>query len=302
MSKRLRFLAPDVATRYTRRATLVHVGELRIASDGPVVAVGRGPLLNTLDLIVVEEGERPGVVLLDAGLRMFAVINPADLAEVVTRRVRVTDVPTGAPSADDTGVFLEIGAWPEITDRIDGWLRISGGCDPILHEGWIPADALGRIFDHQPEAEALIDATVAAGSRVFVGPGGRPLASFPGSESLVSSYPVELVGAVKRGFRKIKFTTQTCTVRGWVPTRHVDRFGAIEEIWGGGVVSTRLCGESSDTQTLAAGTLLAHTVGGVVFARMDKPLRLSRVRGTNDDRLCISTLWGPLEVRPVRRP
>jgi len=253
-------------------------------------------------VLVVEEGARPGVVFADDGLRMFAVVDRADLAELVTRRVRVAEAPAAPPSTDDTGVFLEIGARPAITDRIDGWLRISGGCDPIVYDGWIAADAIGRVFDHQPEAVGVVDATVAVGSRVFVGPGGRQIASFLGPESPVSSYPVELLGAAKRGFRKVLFGTQTCTVRGWVATRGVDRSGRFEELWGGGVTRTHLCGGSSDTRLVAAGTLLAHTVGGAVVASLDSPRRLSRVPGAADDRLCIATPWGPIEVRPVGQP
>jgi len=298
--ERLLFLAPDVAMRNTRRAILVRAGELRLTPGGPVVAVGHGPLADEFDVLVVEEGERPGLVLGD-GLRMFAVIDLADLAEVVSRRVRVTDAPTAIPPADDTGVFLEIGTWPEISERIDGWVRVSGGCDPILYEGWIPADAIARVFDEQPEGEGMVEATVAAGSRIFVSPGGPVLASFPGPEGHVASYPVELIGAAKRGFRKIEFGAPTCIVRGWVPTRKIDLDGPIEELWGGAVTSTHLCDGSSETEFVAEGTLLTHAVSGVVFAALNGGLRLSRLPGDADGRLCVATPWGPLEVRAAPR-
>ncbi|WAS94142.1 hypothetical protein [Nannocystis punicea] len=294
------YLVPDAAQRFRRRAWVAKLGELRLSPDGPVVASGPGATTEEIELVVVEEGARVGAVLEESGFQQLIYVDPADLADVVTREVKLAAEFDRAPAADDVGVTLHIGARPEVLERRNSMVRVSGSCEGFEYEGWMPGDALGRVFDGQEERGAESDAFLASDGELFVAPGGARLARFYSElyETREFEHDVRRLGRPLRGFQKVEHQSWFCTVRGWARLADVAREGEGNDVWGG-LTSPPTCDPKAGTVLLPAGVWLRHAGSQVVFATSAHSLWLARVVGSADERLCLSTPWGPLEVQPL---
>lgn len=296
-------LAPDVGERVKRRAWVGRLGELRLRPEGPVVAQGPGVPAHDVEGVVVAEGARVGMVLNQIGFQVRVYVESTDLAEVVTRDVKLTADPDQPPTPDDVGIILHIGARPEVAERRGDAARVSGGCDAIEYVGWLPSAALGRVFEAPAERTAVLEAYLASDAEIFDGPRGGRLARFHGGlyDTREYEHSLELLGRPRNGFQKVIHATWFCTFRGWAKVADVSANGPGNDVWGGDSLDRKMCEHGAGKEVQPAGTLLVHAATHVVFARTESALSLEKVPGATDGRVCLPTEWGPLEVTPAHR-
>lgn len=294
------YLAPDARDRLERRAWLARLGEVRLTPDGPAILKGSGAPVTFEQLIVVDDGPRIGVIVGDMSpVRMFVYLDPTDLAEVVTREVKLSQS-SSRNETDDLGVYLRPGARVTVVERRDAAVRVVDECRDLDSEGWVPPDALARIFPRQPEVDGDRDDTnILSGSHLTLRPGGPPVAVFQQYDPRDFVYPAVRLGKPRRGWQRVEYLADDCRARGWIATTNLSDDGT--DLWGGlGLTQQKVpCDDTTERVTLDPGILLVHADSRLPFAVVAERTTLFRSTGA---RLCLPTFWGPVDVTPFADP
>jgi hypothetical protein len=294
------YLAPDVRDRSDRRAWLARLGEVRLTPDGPAIIAGTGAPASPEQLLVVEEGPRIGVVVGDmARIRMFVYVDLTDLAAVVGRETKLSQSASRSEPGD-LGVYMRAGARVTIAEIRGAEGRVVDPCQNFDAEGWLPGDALARVFSRPPEVEGEGDDTyILSGSVMTLSPGGPPVAEFHDFDPSGFFYSAVRIGKPRRGYQRVEFLAEDCRARGWVATANLSDKGS--DVWGGLTQTQQAlpCATSAERVPLVPGVVLVHADSRLPFAVVNEPTELFRTAG---DRLCLPTFWGPVEVTALAAP
>lgn len=294
------YLAPDARDRSDRRAWLTRLGEVRLTPDGPAILAGAGASVSPEQLLVVEEGPRIGVVVGDMGrIRMFVYVDPSDLAAVVGRETKLSQSASRSEPGD-LGVYMRAGARVTVAELRGAEGRVVDPCQDFDAEGWLPGDALARVFSRPPEVDGEGDDTyILSGSVMTLRPGGPPVAVFHDFDPSDFNYAAVRIGEPQRGYQRVEYLAEDCRARGWVATANLSDEGS--DVWGGltPTQQARPCATRGERVPLAPGVVLVHADSRLPFAVVNEPTWLSRTAG---DRLCLPTFWGPIEVTALAAP
>lgn len=162
-------LKPGAERRYKVRVRPATWEQIRLRPDGFSVggnAVGR-PGRMPKDLVVVEPGELPRVVVVDGPIRVLLYIPAEALHDVITKPVVAMPKPAEAPRGySGPGVYLMPGAAVKIVSRQRELVRIRLQDDRIDLFGWVPNACVGKMFVPAKGQPSRGDALVRPGTEL----------------------------------------------------------------------------------------------------------------------------------------
>ena len=238
-----------VAKHALQPIATMSVGQALAVADRPraphawVVDDGRGSLTRQLVVLLApaEETGKTATELLvvggdalavrvrveDPSLRALAWFPRSSLAQTPTRRVALAASARDTEQPSESGVTLLPGARVEL-GRLDGTARhVSGTCDELGFEGWVPGDALGDVFEAEPEPRSVtVSGFVRGGTPVYSNPWAAPVGRF---KRALPEIEVLVEPGGPPGFTAVAWTGERCIVHGLVDARDVTT-GATQQL------------------------------------------------------------------------
>lgn len=198
---------------FPRRAVLVGAPELRLSKTSEDLATERSDEKepSSHEETVLESGpDKLRLLLEGAGVRLAAYVEARAALELPVRDVvlRVEGVTGGGQ------VLLRPGAPIEAAPSSASERRVRLVTPTLEASGWLPADALARVFTPADAAEAPATHLIEQKVEVKASPGGPTLAIVRGSQD--DEQEVREVGELRDGFRKIVIEAPRYRVEGWV--------------------------------------------------------------------------------------
>jgi hypothetical protein len=247
----------EPAKTFTRRAAFARAPNFRF-KKGAKEASGQVPE----DLepfpyeeIVLENGPQAIRLLLDAlSVRLAVYVDAKDALELPTREIELRI--EGVTGAKDGLVVLRPGAPITASASAASERRVKLMTSGVELSGWLPADALGRVFTPADGKESTPTHAIERRVEVLTGPKGTTLAVVRGEED--DPQPVQVAGEVRDGFQRIVIDEPRFRIEGWVPTSSLSEWrglGGFGTGHGGGWGGTSML-------RLKAGTKLHASADG----------------------------------------
>lgn len=289
------------------RMAIARRGAVRLRVDGPDHGLADGaPLATHTQFAVIDNAERPRVVIDQGDIRLLLFVDRADAHPVILSRSRL------APSAGfefrdppqrGHGVLLP-GTWVRELERKDRAVLVRLERDRP-REGWIDAAALGTSFvgatvPASPDKDELSWMQARRRTKLAARPGGRALVT------IQAEHTVRLL--TERGneraagrYRLVEYSDpfdDEIAYVGFVSSR--DLRHPVREVSSSGdsgwLLHKTHWGEakSAPRVEVEAGKFLLDVEHSVVVGCVVKPAELADLGG---GRYAVATLWGPIPVR-----
>lgn len=285
------------------RMAMARRGAVRLRTDGPDHGLADGAPLSTLkQFVVVDNAERPRVVVDQGDIRLLLFVDRADAHPVILSRAPLG--PSAGfefrdPPKRGHGVLLP-GTWVRELERNDGAVLVRLERDRS-REGWIDAAASGTSFvgATAPESRDEDDGSWMQAKRrtkLLARPGGRALVSVQAQHTVRL-----LTERAAKGYRLVEYAepydneiayvgfVSAGDLRHPIPTLGFggDKGWLLHKTtWGDA--------ESAPRVEVEAGTFLLDVEKPVVVGCVVKPAELAEL---GEGRYAVATLWGPIPVR-----
>ena len=213
-------LVDGVAARITKRCLLARRGQVRFFEGGDVVSGdGRGEQLAAAMTLPVLEERPAGLRVLvenEGVLRLLVFVERADLQRVLTTETVLALAP-GAPAGDEAGVRVAAGLPVEEKARRGDERKVAGSSGEVAFEGWVPAGAIGEVFEPRALGKDSRGGLVREGATVVAAPGGAVIARFL-KLGLQGAFihEVEPEPGAAAGFQRVRYATPHVEIRGLV--------------------------------------------------------------------------------------
>lgn len=289
--------ATDTWLAVTRR------GAVRLVPHGPDLGLrDQAPFPGSKRLPVLEDGERPRVIVDDGAIRLLLYVDRQDLRPVLLREAPLRPDPTTAlgDSPRRGHAILLPGAWVDVIATEGAMARVSYGEPEPKLRGWIEADALGTTFTKPPPVRGGHDEEgqrrARRAAKLRERPGGKALTTIDEDDSVRILAPaaqqghqwVEYQPMCERGVRYVGFVQRR--------DLYTPELGLVTGCGRGGVDIPVGFGEAEGAPrvTLEPGRILldadSPTVVGCVHAQAE-------VAELGEGRYAVATIWGPVPVR-----
>lgn len=300
----LGFIGPDTKIAVSRR------GAVRLLPDGPELGLrDRSPFAAARRLQVLEDAERPRVVIDDGAVRLMLYVDREDARPVLLRAAPLRPDPQttfGDPPTRGHAV-LQPGAWVDVLATDGAMAQVSYGEPASELSGWIEADALGTTFTFIPpppadqgEDQDVRDSRVKRATKLLTRPGGKTLAT------LEKDDPVSpLLPSADKGYRLVRY--RPACESGFVYVGFVRQsdlytpdFGTGTGCFTGSPSIPRVFGEaeSAPRTTLPPGRILLDVDSPTVVGCIHDEVEVAEL---GDERYAVATVWGPVPVRLAPR-
>lgn len=280
-------------------------GAVRLLPNGPDLGLrDQAPFPAPKRLPVLEDAERPRVVIDDGQIRLMLHVDRQDARPVLLREAPLRPTPQATFGDPPTRghAILQPGAWVDVIATDGAMVQVAYGEPTPELLGWIEAEALGTSFTPPPRPKGARrgDASETLRARrvtkLRVRPGGKVLTAVEADEPVVP-----ITRRVEKGYRLVRH--QPMCVRdlvyvGFVRARdlYVPSWGLISGCGRGSAAIPRVFGEAerAPRATLPPGRFLldvdSPTIVGCVLDEAE-------VAELGDGRYAVATIWGPVPVR-----
>jgi hypothetical protein len=133
----------DVETR----AWIRRLGDVRLRPGGPVVATGPGDVEGFEIAALAQQQDHVQVGWTFGQTQLHVWLDADDAAPTVARVEPLANAPKVKVDGDEGRIDLGPGALVESLESRDGWTRVRTVDDG--HEGWVPDDALARVYAYR---------------------------------------------------------------------------------------------------------------------------------------------------------
>lgn len=292
------------------RIAMARRGTVRLRPTGPDLGLRDGaPLAAARRLWVMDDAERPRVVMDDRDVRLLLYVDRDDARPVVLRAAPLRPTPTtvlGDPPRRGH-VILQPGAWVDVTGREGALAKVvyRGSDSKPTFAGWIDAEVLGTTFTvvaaatkttAERDAEAPRWYTVKRATTLLTRPGGKRLTKVDVDENVLA-----LTDRAANGHRLVQHRPVCNTDLVYVgfvraSDLYQPNYGSVRGCgWGAGKPEKHF-GEakSAPRVTVGAGRFLLDPDEPTVVGCVLQP---TEVADLGEGRYAVPTSWGPVPVR-----